>query len=131
MTWLAFVFALEMGFLPAGSFHLYEPMVQTVEPAAEYYADLGARAVLWDRLYVGGSVRTYFSDIRASYQFKPLSAAYLFEAGYSYGWLSTGWRHYCTHPVVALGGASFARLWEGGYEEVFVRVEGRIARRGE
>jgi hypothetical protein len=126
MSWLAFVFALEMGWLPLGSFHLYEPMVGTAEPATEFYADLGARAVFWDRLYLGGSVRTNFADQRYMPDFKPLSALYLFEAGYKHDWLQVGWRHYCTHPVPALVGGSFARLWEGGYEEVFVRIEGGL-----
>jgi hypothetical protein len=130
MTWLAFVLALEAAYLPMGSFHLYEPALQVVEPGIEFYVDLEARAVLWDLLYVGGSVRSNFHDVGDSRFFNPTAAAYTVEAGFERDGFKAGWRHYCTHPVIPyLSGTSMGRVWEGGYEEVFLRVEGRIGKK--
>ena len=127
MNWIAILFAVELGVMPMGNLHLFEPAVHTVESPVNYYADLGVRAVLWDMLYVGGTAKTYFADVKNTYIFNPESSNFLFEAGLQRGGFSLGFRHYCFHPFLPLvGDASIKRIWDGGYQEAFIRFEAKV-----
>ena len=57
MTWLAFMFALELGYNPMGMVAIYE--VDRVDMVGDFYADLEIEALAWDILFINGGVRTY------------------------------------------------------------------------
>jgi hypothetical protein len=123
MNWIAILFAAELGVLPMGNFHLYEP-AGLVESTGNYYADMGMRAILFDTIYLGGSMKAHFAGVQDTYMFLPSAMNYLFEAGIQRGGFSIGWRHYCAHPMVPI--FSDASWDSGGYEEVFIRLEAQI-----
>ena len=127
MSWLVFVFALEAGLLPHYGFVMYEPDLQAVFADHSFYTHLEASVEAYG-FYVGGAMRCYFWKCRDGYDFSPYQMTFRFDAGWRNDFLNIGFRHYCMHPVVpflALKGAPLCK-WEASYEELFVRIEGRL-----
>jgi len=127
MNWLVFVFALECGLLPNTGFAMYQPDLEYVVGAVGFYTDLSASVESYG-FYVGGGMRNYFWKDREGISFWPYQMTFRFDAGWRNDFLDIGFRHYCMHPVVPfleLTGAPLCE-WEGAYEELFIRVHGRL-----
>jgi hypothetical protein len=125
MTWLAFLFALEVGYMPVGDFVMHDPPGYVCLDES-FYVHFDAEVVLFKYGFVGGSIKTFMWKTADSYQFCPERDLYEFKVGLRFDHVELGWRHYCTHPVMPylnswLGGAK----WEGGYEEVYLRLESK------
>jgi hypothetical protein len=126
MNWLALVFALEIGILPNNGWIMYDPFEELL-PAPEFYQQLETRAVLWDHLFIGGQIRIYDWLTKGELNFWPSHASFLWEGGLSFGMLELGWRHFCTHPILPyLEYIPRGNRIEGGYDEVYLRLEGKI-----
>ena len=128
MTWLAFAFALELGVQPFGTLRAYEPLV----PAANewtFYQKAEARVYLWDLLFAEGQVEIYDWRDR-DLSFWPDRAGFEVGAGLRWKILEIGFRHYCTHPIIPRFSIPASNWrWEGGYEEIYLRLEGKIGGR--
>lgn len=126
MTWLALVFALELGALPSGGFLMYDPPAYQ-DWTGSGYTELSASVELAKTLYAGGGVRTtVLSD--GSLNFWPEGAYYYFTAGVRWKGIEIFWRHYCIHPVVPylpLTG-DVRQVWEGSYDEIGIRISGTL-----
>ena len=131
MTWLAFFFALELGWLPSGEFAMYElgPFADIFPVRYTAYTDLEAEVELFGHVFAGGGVRTSIWKLDdGGYAFWPFNAVYRFYVGVRAGPLELGFRHFCLHPVVpyfGLAGGLYRAAWEGAYEELYVRVSNR------
>lgn len=129
MTWLALLFAIELGVSPYGGWAFYdEPhgyVYQQVEKP-QLYTELEAEALLLGgHVSVGGAVRTWVTRMDGI-EFAPFFATYDFGVSARLGPVEGGWRHSCSHPIqvyTALVGASVPGL-EGGYGEFYIRYEG-------
>jgi len=77
---------------------------------------------------VGGGMRNYFWKDRGEIGFCPYQMTFRFDAGWRNEFLDIGFRHYCMHPVVPWLALTEAPMceWEGAYEELFVRIHGRL-----
>ena len=127
MSWLVFVFALECGLLPNTGFVMYQPDLESVVGAVGFYTDLSASVESFG-FYVGGGMRNYFWKDRGKIGFCPYQMTFRFDAGWRNENIEIGFRHYCMHPGVPfleLTGAPVCE-WEGAYEELFVRIHGRL-----
>lgn len=130
MNWLALFFALELGWMPAGDFLMYDPP-SIVSVTGSFYTELEAQVTAWDMLFVGGEVRTFVWATEGSYSFMPFRLLYEVEAGLTLGPVEIGFRHFCTHPqwvylwAYQWGDAAYgqAARWEGSYEELYLRLE--------
>jgi hypothetical protein len=129
MNWIALVFALELGVLPGGSVRIYDPPYDVVENL-DFYQQFEARAILWDHLFVGGSVRIYDWIVKDKFSFHPFELSSIFEAGLIFGPLELGMRHGCgPHPIIPfLQGILAEHGAEGGYSEIYLRLEGSTRR---
>ena len=60
--------------------------------------------------------------------FNPEQMAYLFGFGWRRDNFEIGFRHYCTHPIIAYMPQydDIDLFWEGSYEEVFIRFSGDV-----
>lgn len=126
MNWLTLAFALELGMLPLGSWVMYQPPA-TVQEQSEFYQQFESRVILWDRLFVGGDVRIYDWMDKGALNFWPSRAAFTFKTGINCRGVELGFRHYCTHPIVTYMPIEKSTVrWEGAYEEIYLRLEGRI-----
>ncbi len=124
MNWIIFFFALEIGWLPIDSLKMYEqPM--SYQSNQSGYIQFESEVELFKHLFVGGSIRTYISKNKNSYDFWPTRDGYMFYTGLRYDILEIGFRHYCTHPVVPWD-YQFNPIWEGAYEEIYFRISGKI-----
>jgi hypothetical protein len=127
MSWLVFVFVLEAGLLPHYGFVMYEPDPAAVIQDLSFYTQLEASVEAYG-FYIGGGMRCYFWKTRDDYDFSPFQMTFRFDAGWRNEWLNVGFRHYCLHPVMPwmpFVGAP-QQNWEGAYEELFIRIDGRL-----
>jgi hypothetical protein len=128
MDWLVLVFALELGILPNNAWRIYDPPARVIEEP-EFYQQLEARAILWDHVFAGGKMRIYDWMNAGSFGFWPNRGAFTFETGLTFRSLELGFRHYCTHPILPYLEYNPAAVeWEGGYEEIYLRLEGSTRR---
>ena len=93
MPWLAFIFALEFGFLPYANFSMYRSDYAEKYCPMKYtaYADLAAELIFLDYAFIGGGVRTsfwrrqgeglFFLPHKAVYRFDLGARWYIFEIG--------------------------------------------------
>lgn len=127
MNFIAFLFALEIGFLPLGSFVMYEKEPAAVVYRNPLYVEMDAEIILLEYFYIGGSVKPIMFKQIEGYMFDPQATTYGFKAGLRVGIVDVFFRHYCHHPVIAYMNRQDIDLkWEGGYSEVGIRIEGRI-----
>lgn len=127
MTWLAFIFALEIGFLPQGDFIMYEEF-ELIPVQYSIYTDLQAEIEIFDFFFVGGGVKTG-AWYHGGYTFFPHRSSYEFRAGFRWKLIEAGWRHYCFHPMTPFFGfgiLDYRAIWEGAYDELYLRFSGRI-----
>ena len=92
------------------------PLYTTAEFSAQY-----------GLVFLEGSWRTEFWA-QGTTDYRPTQMAYEIGAGLDLDWLKIGWRHVCFHPILtyATTGVTlyeFVPPNEGGYEEVYARVE--------
>ena len=116
MNWLIFIFAIEAGFLPRVDLGIVgEPV---------FYVQMESRVYIAEIFYIGGSMKTFIFPTD-HYTFDPFSSLYLFETGFEKGMVKIGFRHYCQHPDRIIY-PQYGPLWKGGYEEIYLRIEGEI-----
>jgi hypothetical protein len=129
MSFLAFIFAVELGWLPAGGFAAYQAP-EFIEPAGSFYTDLQAGVVAWNHFYITGGLKTYAWKQGTEWTFWPHSTLYDFGAGLLWGPVQVGWRHFCFHPVMPCSILYDAELKaEGAWDEVFVKVNVKVGGR--
>jgi len=124
MNWLLFIFALEAGIIPTDIFVIYQVSHEEIHDQS-IYIQFEAEIELFKILFVGGSIRTYAWKEIENISFWPWRDGYLFNAGLRYKILELGFRHYCTHPIIPYQYPAQMN-WEGAYEEIYLRVEGKI-----
>lgn len=126
MTWLALLFAFEVGMTPQVGMLAYNETISA--DAIEYgiyYTQLEAEMQFWQLLFIGGAVRTYIVPGNSDYTFSPRYSSYDFTAGLRYKMLELGWRHRCFHPMMPYMPILDVdvRGIEGWYDELYLRVE--------
>jgi len=99
----------------------YDPPVD-VGFDGSFYAQLDVEAEAWGAVFVGGSIRTNVWRLEDGFGFWPERDLYGFRAGLRLGIVEVGFRHWCTHPVMPMLLGACDPLWEGGYEEVYLRI---------
>jgi len=130
MTWLTFIFALELGFLPKGDLVMYDSWLFDVCPISySAYTDMEAEVVILDTFFAGGGVRTSIWQLttdNGDFSFFPHKAVYSFFAGARYRTFEIGFRHFCIHPVVPYFPITWPNpIWEAAYEELYLRISNR------
>jgi hypothetical protein len=127
MTWIALIFALELGFLPNGDLIMYEQL-DLVPVQYSVYTDLQAEIEIFDLFFIGGGVWTG-AWYHGGYTFWPHRSIYSFHVGLRWKGIEAGWRHNCFHaqtPYFGFGILDYKAIWEGGFDQVYIRISGRI-----
>ncbi|MHA1302130.1 MAG: hypothetical protein ACTSPI_00310 [Candidatus Heimdallarchaeaceae archaeon] len=124
MNWLIFAFALELGIIPIDEFVMYNPSIEIVFDQS-LYVEIEGEALLFDLLFIGGSIRTYIWKNKEGISFWPWRDGFLFNAGIKYKYVELGFKHYCTHPIIPYI-YPVQMNWEGAYQEFYLRFEGKI-----
>jgi len=127
MNWLMFLFALELGWLPSGSFVMYERGPESVYMGGSFFTDLEAGFLLFNHFYIGGGIKTIMFRSAKGLIFDPQAVDYKFEYGLRFGIVDIFFRHHCIHPIMTYMYWYNAELiWEGWYNEIGIRIEGKI-----
>lgn len=121
MNWLAILFAFEVGMVPINMWTVEE---QAIQNRPHYYTQFEVEAEAFNTFFVGGEIKTRMYAIDDDYMFSPFTDEYMFNTGFRVGIVEAGFRHMCTHPVVPYIKTNGIRVdYEGGYEEIYLRVE--------
>lgn len=130
MNWIMLLFYLEVGFLPNNTWLAYDFESSRYENFAQeflsLYSELSVEIELADILFVGGVVRTDMWLLSTT-RCEPYWVTFDFHTGIRIPpGLELGFRHACTHPIEAYSAIARKRvpLLEGGYEEVYLRING-------
>lgn len=125
MRWIALAFALELGMVPMSSLLMYDPPTM-VQEQPEFYQQFEAEVLLFGYLALGGSVTVYEWKIEDQLRFFSYRGGFEIGAELRLEPVKIGWRHYCTHPIVPYLSTVAQKIkWEGAYEEIYIRMEGR------
>jgi len=123
VTWLAFVLAFQLGYLPSAALAMYEPM-SFLDSSGQFYQQAEAKAVLWNTVEVGGSMRVYDYVHKGEMAFFPTQLDSIFFADVILGPVKVGWIHECDHAIVPSQAVlGMKPMWDGSRDEVYVRVE--------
>jgi hypothetical protein len=127
MSWVLFSAFLELGAVVNGGVANYQrsPYAETLEGLyyAELACELSARG-----LFVGGSMNAELQKPLDDHTFAVSMMTFGFRAGYRTGPFEIGYRHSCYHPLIqyapyyAQMGIVFRPSYEGGYDQVYVRI---------
>lgn len=120
MNLLAFVFVLELTWLPSGIIEHYSTQYQTPNT---FKTQLEAEAIFFDWIFIGGSVATFIHADRLD-NYEPTSLLYGVRMGLRHKWFEAFWRHYCQHPQKTYMRMRPDIIWEGAYNEIGIRIEG-------
>lgn len=120
MSWLAFIFALQLGLIDGGYLSderaIFVPMVPQTR--------LEAAVEAWGVLRVGGAIDTPMNWPRGDLTFDPIRADYWFGVSATWRGLSAGWDHVCRHAMFT-GFSTF--IPQTGYgDRIYVRYERRV-----
>lgn len=132
MTWLAILFSIEMGMTVDGAMWFYEepiPDFVDVGIANPIYTDFSAEFLIVDHVFIGGSARVDTNYSKETTTFAPFWLNWNFNAGIRFNGLEIGFRHHCAHPFRSYYWTPYRQSptpsFEGIYEEVYIKVEGR------
>lgn len=123
---LTMTYALEVGYLPMHDFNVYESKFWNEHAVndCDFYIDMET-SILFKCLYLEGEVKTFMWKSSSNHTFAPHKAVYRFGGGFKFSNITIGFSHHCTHPIVPyIVQASAKPIWEGAYEEIFIRFSG-------
>ncbi len=115
MDWLVFAFALELGAIRG-------PDILPDSPG-EFagYVQTEVALTMFGHVTFGGTMRAY--ELWAEgYQFSPFRMDYTTGIAATFGVLSFGVEHVCSHPVTTPWEGSPSGIESGGTERAFVRI---------
>ena len=125
MNWLALFFAIELGFAPIYKNLNVTPLNAELDITENIgYVLFDAEVVMWDILFIGGATKTYVQTKDTLTSFHPFENDYLFNAGFRFGELEIGFRHFCLHPSRPFEIVyDYGQSTDASYEEFYIRVE--------
>jgi hypothetical protein len=127
MSWLLFSAFLELGAVLNGGAANYDMSPYASPLQGLYYTELGCELSA-QGLFAGGSMTAEIQKRAADHTFGVSMMTFGFEAGYRTGPVEIGYRHSCYHPLIpyepyyAKMGIVFRPSYEGGYDQVYVRI---------
>lgn len=118
-TILAFLFALEMGFIP------YNSQINWIDNNNfKSFTILEAGFLICDLFYIKGTIKTFEELSSDSFSFYPHQADYYFDIGIRYEFFSFGFRHACFHPINI--GCNINHGYLGQTDEIYFRIESNV-----
>lgn len=124
MNWLILLYFLELGYSPFyDSRNASEIDNIRIRNESIYYITLDAELILFNHIFIGGAVKTYFQNDASDYSYFPFESDYLFKAGFKYKNIEIGFKHFCLHPV-----RPYEMYYQpqgstdGSYEEFYIRI---------
>ena len=119
-TILAFIFALELGFVPSNT------MIDWInDDSIKGFTTLEAGFTICDIFYVKGAAKTFIEFDKNLSNFLPLQSNYYIDIGFRFDNISFGFRHFCHHPIIFLPYYE-AIGYNGGGEEIYLQFKGKI-----
>jgi len=122
MTWLLFLFALELGYTPNMGVLQYKPFEYYDEPI--FYTQLDCELLFFNHVFIGGGIRTYIVPSGSYFNYSPNTIVYDFKAGLRFKYFEAGINHRCFHPTFPYLPFYQQRITglEGAYDEVYIRI---------
>ena len=119
-TILAFIFALELGFVPCNT------QIDFInQDNFKGFTMLEAGFTLCDIVYVRGKAKTFIEIADTGYSFYPHQIDFTFDIGIKLDNISFGFRHTCFHPVFLNNNINNTGHLDR-HEEIYLKIEGKI-----
>jgi hypothetical protein len=129
VTWLAFFFALQLGYQPNPAFFSYAPPAFVVNQ--QLYQDFKAGFTFAEHLNFGGEIVVYdWFDSKRSDNFPWMEFftnrldSWVF-VNVTFPGVEIGAKYVCSHPIDPLN-ATLSRAWDGSSTEFYVKFSGSI-----
>lgn len=123
MAWIAFILAVQLGWIPQGGVTMYNPP-EFLDASNTFYQAFEAKVVLFKTVEIGGSATVHDWITKTADGFWPDRLDSIFFLGLLLGPVTVEWRHRCIHAVIPFQDAyKEAPGWDAGTDQVFVRVE--------
>ena len=126
MSWIAFMLAFQIGWVPQGGFASYAPP-EYVDATNQFYQMAEVKVTLFKCFDVGGSMKVQdwlHQHSTGSLGFWPNQLDSVFFADVLIGPVKVGWIHECIHPVVPYQPYnSIMPSWDGWQDQVYARLE--------
>ena len=133
MNWLIFSFILELGIIPSGSFLMYEKIpngyyrTNPIYLQSSFFTNMEVELEFFKHIYIGGGAKTILYYGKGGWWFDPQAVDYKFEYGLRFGIIDIFFLHHCIHPIMTYMYWYNANLiWEGWYNEIGIRIKGKI-----
>lgn len=122
MTWLLFLFAMELGYTPNVGVLQYEPL--GIYTNTIFYTKLECEVILFKHIFIGGGVRTYVTPSDSYFNYSPNAVVYDFKVGLQFKGFEAGLKHRCFHPTFPYYPFRKQKLTglEGSYDELYIRL---------
>ncbi len=117
--------AFECGITPYDNMNVYvaEFWQEVTGNKISFYFDLETQ-LKYKGFFIGGGIKTFAGKpITKIKEFHPYKTTYKFLVGYEYKNFQIGFRHYCIHPVVPYVTFDSPIIFQGAYEELYIRWE--------
>lgn len=123
MNWLILLYFIELGYSPFyQSLNILPSDYEFIRNENVYYIHFDVEVVLFDHIFIGGSIKTFIQPDATGYEFFPIENDYLFKAGLRFKNIEAGFRYQCNHPGDSAGVQSQGKSY-GGFEELYIRLE--------
>lgn len=129
MEWVMFWFALECGMIPNNAMAMCEnEFIDTVIEEYSLYADIDTKIYLFEIFYLGSGIKTVIWQLDSSKLFYLDKTYFNFNVGIEWESVTIGFRHYVKHPIMRyiIYFDNHSIEWGKGYEEIFIKLEGKI-----
>lgn len=124
MTWLAFLFALEIGIVPQEIHVQYWPGVIEFQKSTALYGTLEAELIFFNYIFLGSAVETTMAMESGGTSYRPSGIAFDFEIGILFGPVKFAYRHMCQHPLLTDCDWTEETWRQGSSDRVYIRFEG-------
>jgi len=127
MDWLIFIFAIELGYNPSGSFIIWEgdTFQDSTYIDQTFYSQLEVEMILFNLIGIGTETRINMFN-KNIINWSPFNIRFLiFTHAFFYGF-DIGIRFFCTHPIVPYAEYESDFYLEGWYRELYIRYEAKI-----
>lgn len=127
MNWLIFLFAIELGYNPAGVSVIWNEDYKESrqEITNTYYSQFEGELILFEHIGIGSTIKvnSIFKNLR---NWAPFSIDFLTRVRFFYDDFEIGARFFCGHPIQTWSTFDTDHRMEGWYSQLYARYEAKI-----
>lgn len=117
-----FNYTIEISYLPLNALWQFD---QPEQSPIDFYTYLESEIDFFNIIFLGGGMQSFFAINKGTKYFKPFEMNFSFFTGIRFKNFEAGFRHYCIHPIITYMTQPVKINWEGGYEELYIKISSK------